>query len=75
MPNNEEESVQGNDIPVIYVDAFRIGYDAYKFILDLGTYCPTNKQSMYQFRVSMAPVTFKLFLKEADQARENYETT
>ncbi len=57
MPTNEEDFLHDKDIPVIYVDGFRIGYDAYKFTLDLISFEPNTKTFEFESRVILAPNT------------------
>ncbi len=55
MTTDDEQFIFKNTIPIIHVDAFRIGYDAYKFILDLGLVAPNDRSAQFQMRVIISP--------------------
>ncbi len=73
MPNNEEESVQRNDIPVIYVDVFRIGYDAYKFVLDVGPIPSNSTTPEFRVRTCMGPNSAKAFTEMFRRSIQEYD--
>ena len=73
MSNYNQQGDQSNDTHVIYLNTFRIGYDAYKFLLDFGITCPDPITSKYQSRVVMAPSCAKVFYEKFGQAVRNYE--
>ncbi|GJL62152.1 MAG: hypothetical protein NPIRA04_08060 [Nitrospirales bacterium] len=73
MPRNDEDVVQGNDILVIYVDIFRIGYDVYKFVLDLGAVPSNSELPEFQVRVCIGPDDVKTLLEMIGQSIKEYE--
>ena len=73
MCTDDEELLQEKDIPVIYVNTFRIGYDAYKFALELGSILLTGEEPTFTIRVVMGPDTAKAFLETFGQLIKKYE--
>ncbi len=75
MPTNDENFFQEKEIPVIYVDTFRIGYDAYKFVLELGSLLPDGVELKVQTRAIMAPEIVIKLIKTLAPADNEYRNT
>ena len=73
MNNEDEKFVLPEDIPVIYVDTFRIGYDAYRFVFDLGSEVPGSRETNYRIRAIIAPNNAKEFVETLAQSMKKYE--
>ena len=73
MNNTDEDFVQPKDIPIIYVDTFRIGHDAYKFVFDFGHSRPNVETPEFRMRAIMNPDIAKEFLFTLDLMVKKYE--
>jgi len=74
MTSDNEEFVSNKDIPVIYVDAFRIGYDAYKFV-GYRLYLIEPKTSALSARLILSHENASVFSKTLSRLINEYEET
>ena len=72
---NEETKELGDiqDLEGHYADAFRIGYSAYKFVLDFGQFSSPTGETHFHTRIIVGPHNAKAFMERLDQSLREYE--
>lgn len=63
---------QGEKLDGKYANIFKVGYNAYEFILDFGQYY-TGQEEKYQTRIVTGPAYAKTLLKTLQEAIDNFE--
>ncbi|GJL65612.1 MAG: hypothetical protein NPIRA05_05830 [Nitrospirales bacterium] len=73
MPDDYDNWNEQMDLPIIYVDAFRIGFDAYKFVLDLGAIPQDAETPKFTTRMIMGPDIAMEFVEILRQSFKEYK--
>ena len=58
-----------------YANYFKIGYNAFEFVIDFGQYYSENDQTELCTRIVTSPVYAKALLKTLKYSIETFETT
>jgi Protein of unknown function (DUF3467) len=56
-----------------YTNYFKVGYNAFEFVLDFGQYYPENEESALHTRIITNPTYANAFLKVLRESLEQYE--
>ena len=73
MEQEDLSNFEENEVNGLYADSFRIGHNAYKFVLDFGQCDSKTKSSRFHTRVIMGPDNAKGFLESLGQSIRQYE--
>lgn len=73
MNNESKDKGEDQGLEGKYVDVFRIGNNAYRFILDFGSFAQEEEKQKYFTRVIMGPDTAKDFAEIFLQSIKEYE--
>ena len=58
-----------------YANYFKVGYNAFEFVLDFGQFYPENEKAQIHTRIVISPVYAKTLLKTLDESIGRYEQT
>ena len=56
-----------------YANYFKVGYNAYEFVIDFGQYYPGNDQAELCLRIITSPIYAKALLKILEDSLDQYE--
>jgi hypothetical protein len=56
-----------------YANYFKVGYNAYEFVIDFGQYYPENDQAELCLRIITSPTYAKALLKTLEDSLDQYE--
>jgi len=70
--NNPQDAGQ---IEGRYANYFKVGHNAFDFVLDFGQFYPESKNAQLHTRVITGPAYAKALLKTLKQAVDQYEET
>jgi hypothetical protein len=64
----DDERLEGR-----YANAFKVGHNAFEFLLDFGQAAPTGDKVRFHCRIITSPVYAKAFLETLHESVEKYE--
>lgn len=71
---NEHEDLQGaHDLEGRYANYFKVGYNAYEFVLDFGQYYTEDEGAQLHTRIVTGPSYAKAFLELFQDCIDKYE--
>ena len=74
--NRESKNPQDNNkLEGRYANYFKIGYNAFAFVFDLGQFYPDNGELQIHTRIITSPMYAKVFLETFQESIEQYEQT
>ncbi len=73
MPTYDEEFLRKKEIPVIYVDTFQIGYDAYRFVLDFFARVPGMEAPNFLVSLTLSPNNAKALIEILKESMSKFE--
>ena len=72
-PKKRHAPQEINNIEGRYANYFKVGHNAYEFVIDFGQYYPENDQAELYTRIITSPAYAKAFLKTLKNSIELYE--
>ena len=73
-----DESGESQDLGQLegrYANYFKVGHNAFEFVLDFGQYYPENGEAQFHTRIISNPVYTKALLQTLVESIEQYEQT
>jgi hypothetical protein len=64
----EDEQLEGK-----YANAFKVGYNAFEFLLDFGQATPSGDGARFHSRIITSPAFAKAFLETLQESVDEYE--
>ena len=58
-----------------YTNYFKVGHNAFEFLLDFGQFFPENMHAQVHTRIIASPKCAKFLLESLQESIERYETT
>jgi len=71
--NKHIDSSSGDALEGRYANYFKVGHNAYEFIIDFGQYYSENDRAELYSRIITSPVYAKAFLKTLKKSIETFE--
>lgn len=75
MGPKKRASCESKKLEGRYANYFKIGYNAFEFVIDFGQYYAENDQTELCTRIVTGPVYAKSFLMALQDSIESFETT
>jgi hypothetical protein len=75
MSQEGEDPQRPDPLEGRYANSFRIGHNAFEFLLDFGQVSPDREEAQFHTRIVTGPVFAKAFAKLLQEALEQYEQT
>jgi hypothetical protein len=75
MSQEGEDPQRPDPLEGRYANSFRIGHNAFEFLLDFGQVSPDREETQFHTRIITGPVFAKAFAKLLQEALEQYERT
>ncbi|MCP4341203.1 MAG: DUF3467 domain-containing protein [Desulfobulbaceae bacterium] len=69
----EKSPSKGDELQAFYANSFRVGYNAYEFVLDFGQFFPENGEEQYHARIITNPNYVESLLGILKEAIEQYQ--
>jgi len=66
---------ENNKLEGQYANYFKVGHNAYEFIIDFGQYYPENDQAELYTRIITSPAYAKSLIETLQESIERYETS
>jgi len=64
---------ENNKLEGQYANYFKVGHNAYEFVIDFGQYYPENEEAELYTRIITSPAYAKSLLKTLRESIERYE--
>ena len=71
--NNSNNTSSTSSIEARYANFFKVGQNAFEFILEFIQFYPENKEEHLHTRIITSPLYAKIFLKILQKSIEKYE--
>jgi hypothetical protein len=75
MDPKKQASFESQKLEGRYANYFKIGYNAFEFVIDFGQSYSENDKTELFIRIVTGPVYAKAFLKALQDSIETFETT
>jgi hypothetical protein len=73
MSQEGEDPQRPDPLEGRYANSFRIGHNAFEFLLDFGQVSPEHEEAQFHSRIITGPVFAKAFAKLLQDALRRYE--
>jgi uncharacterized protein DUF3467 len=73
MSQEGEDPQRPDPLEGRYANSFRIGHNAFEFLLDFGQVSPEHEEAQFHSRIITGPVFAKAFAKLLQDALSRYE--
>jgi len=73
MRKRGEASADGRQLEGQYANWFKVGFNAYEFVIDFGQYYQENDEEKLCIRIVTSPAYAKRFLKVFEKSIEEYQ--
>ncbi len=73
MRKRGEASADGRQLEGQYANWFKVGFNAYEYIIDFGQYYPENDKEKLCIRIVTSPAYAKRFLELLEKSIEKYK--
>ncbi len=73
MNPKDKDSEDAGHIEGRYANNFKIGYNAFEFVLDFGQFYPEEKRVQLHTRIITSPVYAKALLRTLQESIDKYE--
>lgn len=70
----KEKTSKCDELAGMYANTFKVGYNAYEFVLDFGQYFTENGEEHFHTRIVINPKYAKLFFELLKKSVEKYDT-
>ncbi|MBZ0170223.1 hypothetical protein MELA_00254 [Candidatus Methylomirabilis lanthanidiphila] len=75
MNQESEEFREGRSLEGRYANYFKVGYNAFEFLLDFGQFYPEGKEARSYTRIITSPIYAKALLETLRESIDRYEQT
>lgn len=75
MIHEHENSLEGRLLEGRYANYFKVGYNAFEFLLDCGQFYPEGREAGLHTRIITNPIYAKTLLKLLRESVDQYEQT
>jgi hypothetical protein len=75
MNQESEDQPDSGSLEGRYANYFKVGHNAFEFLLDFGQYYRETQRAQLYVRVITAPVYAKALMKTLEESIEQYEQT
>ena len=75
MDHDCEDSQETGLVEGRYVNYFKVGYNAFEFLLDLGQFYPESEKAQLHTRIITTPIYAKALLEIIRESLDRYEQT
>ena len=75
MNEEHEPSLKGGKLEGRYANYFKVGHNAFEFVIDAGQFYPESEEAELYTRIITSPIYAKTLLKTLRGAIEHYEQT
>lgn len=75
MIHEVENSPEGRLLEGRYANYFKVGYNAFEFLLDCGQFYPEGKEAELHTRIITSPIYAKALLELLRESIDQYEQT
>ncbi len=75
MNHGYEDSQEGGSLEGRYANYFKVGYNAFEFLLDFGQFYPEGKEAQLHTRIITSPIYAKTLLELLRESIDRYEQT
>jgi len=75
MAQADEDPQEASRLEGKYANYFKVGHNAFEFVLDFGQYYPENAGAQFHTRIISNPVYTKALLHTLGESIEQYEQT
>lgn len=73
MSDNPNKYQESNTLEGKYVNYFKVGHNAFEFVLDFGQSYADNQEPQLHTRIVTSPAYIKAFLETLRESAEQYE--
>lgn len=78
MDNSDYELAEPGEVGQLegrYANYFKVGYNAFEFVLDFGQFYPASEQTQPHTRIITSPIYAKALLETLEEAIDQHEQT
>jgi len=75
MNEEHEPSLNGRKLEARYANYFKVGHNAFEFVLDAGQFYPESEEAELYTRIITSPIYAKALVETLQGAIEHYEQT
>ena len=72
---DSREAPEGGLLEGRYANYFKVGYNAFEFVLDFGQFYPEGKEAQLHTRIITSPIYVKTLLELLRESIDRYEQT
>lgn len=75
MNHRYEDPPDGESLEGRYANYFKVGYNAFEFLIDFGQFYPEGKEAQLHTRIITSPIYAKALFETLRESIDRYEQT